>query len=111
MHAYWYLAIAIVSEVIATCSLSFAAGFTRLWPSLLVIIGYGIAFYCLSIVIKTVPVSLAYAIWTGCGILLVTLISFLWMKQRIDAAALAGIFFILVGVSLIFLFSKSAALH
>jgi len=81
---YLYLAVAIVAEVIATSALKSAEGFTRLGPSLLVAAGYGIAFYCLSQVMKTVPVGVAYAIWSGAGIVLIALVGWLVLKQALD---------------------------
>jgi len=103
---YLYLAVAIVAEVIATSALKSADGFTRLGPSLLVAAGYGIAFYCLSQVMKTVPVGVAYAIWSGAGIVLIALVGWLVLKQRLDLPAVLGMGLIVAGVAVIQLFSR-----
>ncbi|UZW61590.1 DMT family transporter [Lysobacter enzymogenes] len=106
---YLYLAVAIAAEVIATSALKASEGFTKTGPSLVVAAGYGVAFYFLSLVLKTVPVGIAYAIWSGVGIVLIALIGWLFMKQQLDAGAVAGIGLIVAGVLVIQLFSKSAA--
>ena len=106
---YLYLAVAIVAEVIATSALKASEGFTRTGPSLVVGIGYAVAFYFLSLVLKTVPVGVAYAIWSGVGIVLIASIGWLLLKQPLDAAAMLGIGLIVAGVVVIQLFSKSAA--
>lgn len=103
---YLFLAIAIVCEVIATTALKASDNFTRLTPSLLVIGGYGIAFYMLSHVVKTIPVGVAYAIWAGAGIVLVALISMVVYRQVPDLAAWIGIGLIVAGVVVLNLFSK-----
>jgi small multidrug resistance pump len=107
MNGYAWLAVAIVAEVIATSALKAADGFTRPIPSTITAVGYGLAFYALSHTLKSVPVGLAYAIWSGIGIILVTGVAFVLYRQRLDAAALAGIALILAGVLVINLFSKS----
>ena len=104
---YLYLAIAIIAEVIATSALKASEGFTRTGPSLVVGFGYAVAFYFLSLVLKTVPVGVAYAIWSGAGIVLITGIGWLVLKQPLDAAALVGIGLIVAGVAVIQLFSRS----
>lgn len=106
---YLYLAIAIVAEVIATSALKASEGFTRTGPSLIVALGYGTAFYFLSLVLKTVPVGVAYAIWSGVGIVLIATIGWIVLKQPLDAAAVLGIGLIVAGVAVIQLFSKTAA--
>lgn len=106
---YLYLAVAIAAEVIATSALKASDGFTKTGPSIVVAAGYGIAFYFLSLVLKTVPVGVAYAIWSGVGIVLIAAIGWLFMKQHLDAGAIAGIGLIVAGVLVIQLFSKSAA--
>lgn len=111
MGTYWYLLIAIITEVIATCFLKATQGFTKPLPSVVVLIAYGTAFYCLSVVIKTLPVSVIYAIWTGCGVVLVTLVSAVILKQSIDLAAIIGIAFIVIGVVVIQLFSSVGGTH
>ena len=99
--SYLYLAIAIVAEVIGTSALKAAEGFTRLLPLLVVVIGYGVAFYFLSLALKTIPVGIAYAVWSGVGVALITLIGWLVFKQRLDPPALAGLALIVAGVVLI----------
>ena len=104
---YWYLTLAIVSEVIATLSLKSSEQFTRLWPSLLVVIGYLCAFYFLSLVLKTIPIGIAYAIWAGVGIALVAILSAIIYGQIPDIAAMIGMAFIVAGVVIINVFSKT----
>ncbi|NMG41235.1 QacE family quaternary ammonium compound efflux SMR transporter [Chelativorans sp. ZYF759] len=102
-----YLAIAIVFEVLATTALKQTEGFTRLWPSLLTIIGYGFAFYFLSLPLRTMPLGVVYAVWSGAGIVLVTLIGWSVFRQMLDLPALLGIAMILGGVLVINIFSKT----
>jgi len=109
MPAYAFLAVAIAAEVIATSALRASEGFTRLWPSVLVVVGYAVAFYFLSLTLKTMPVGLAYAIWSGVGIVLVSAIAFFIYKQTLDLPALIGIGLIMAGVLVINLFSQSSA--
>ena len=104
---YLFLAIAIFSEVIATSALKSVEGFTRLWPSVIVIIGYGLAFYFLSLALKTIPVGVAYAIWSGLGITLVSIIAYFFYKQSLDLPAILGISLIMTGVAVINIFSKT----
>ena len=106
---YLYLGIAIVAEVVATSALKASAGFTRTGPSLIVAIGYGVAFYFLSLVLKTVPMGVAYAIWSGVGIVLIAAIGWLLMKQPLDLPALLGIGLIMAGVAVTQLFSRTVA--
>ncbi len=106
---YLYLSVAIAAEVIATSALQASHGFTRPLPTLVVVLGYGISFYLLSQVLKTVPVGVAYAIWSGAGIVLIALVGWLVLKQTLDAAAVAGMALIVAGVAVIQLFSRSAA--
>jgi small multidrug resistance pump len=106
---YLYLAAAIVAEVVATSALKSSQGFTRLGPSIVVVIGYGIAFWCLSMVLRTVPIGVAYAIWSGVGIALIALIGWIVFKQSLDLAALVGIGLIVTGVVVLQVFSKSSA--
>ncbi|TAL54342.1 multidrug efflux SMR transporter [Pandoraea sp.] len=105
--AYAYLLIAIVAEVIATSSLKAADGFTRIGPSLLVVAGYGVAFYCLSLTLRTIPIGITYAIWSGLGIVLVSLVGWLVYQQRLDAPAIIGMALIVSGVLVLNLFSKA----
>ena len=96
-----YLSIAILAEVVATSSLKAAEGFTRITPSLMVILGYGTAFYFLSLTLRTMQVGTAYAIWSGVGTVLVSLIAWILFNQKLDAAAIAGITLIIAGVIII----------
>lgn len=106
---HWiYLAIAIVAEVIGTSALKASDGFTKLYPSLVVIVGYGVSFYCLSLTLRTIPIGIAYAIWSGVGIVLISLIGWLAFNQKLDLPALLGISLIAAGVAVLNLFSKSA---
>lgn len=108
MKASLYLAIAIISEVIATTSLQASEQFTKFIPSVIVILGYGIAFYCLSLTLKTIPIGIVYAIWSGVGLVLITLIGKIVYQQSLDFAGQIGIGLILVGVLVINLFSQSS---
>lgn len=107
MSPWIYLSVAIVSEVIATSALKAAEGFTRLVPSLVVVTGYALAFYFLSLTLKTVPLGVAYAIWSGAGVALIALVGWAWYGQALDAVALVGIALIVAGVVVLNLFSKS----
>ncbi|MCG7755812.1 MAG: SMR family transporter [Nitrosomonas sp.] len=107
MQQWIFLAVAIVSEVIATSFLKSAEGFTRLWPSLIVVIGYLLAFYLLSLTLKTIPVGVAYAIWSGVGIVLIALSGWLFLGQSLDTPALIGLALIIAGVAVINVFSRT----
>ncbi len=104
---YIYLAIAIVAEVAATSSLKASEEFTRLIPSVIVIVGYGVAFYFLTLSLRTIPVGITYAIWSGLGIVLVTLVGMFLYKQVPDTPALIGMGLIIAGVVVIHVFSKT----
>ncbi len=104
---YVFLFLAIISEVIGTTALNASQQFTRLTPSLITVAGYGLAFYFFSFSLRAIPVGVAYAIWGGVGIVLVTLIGFFYFKQRLDVPALAGIALIVLGVLVMQLFSKT----
>jgi small multidrug resistance pump len=106
MNAYLLLALAIVAEVVATSALKATEGFSRLMPSLVVVIGYGVAFWLLSMVLKSVPVGMAYAIWSGMGIVLVTVAAVLLYGQKPDLPAIIGLSLIVSGVVVLQLFSK-----
>ena len=106
---YFYLGIAIVAEVVATSALKAFEGFTRTGPSLIVAIGYGIAFYFLSLVLKTVPTGGAYAIRYGAGIVLIAAIGWLLMKRPQGLPALPGVGLIVAGVAVIQPFSRTGA--
>jgi len=103
--AYVYLTVAIVAEVVGTTALKASAGFTRPLPSLLVVLGYAISFYGLSVVLKTLPVGITYAVWSGLGIVLVTLVGAITFRQIPDGPALLGMALILAGVLTANLFS------
>ncbi|HLX00637.1 MAG TPA: multidrug efflux SMR transporter [Trinickia sp.] len=109
MPGYVWLAIAIVAEVIGTSALRASQGFSRLWPSLVVVAGYGVAFYCLSMTLKSMPVGIVYAIWSGVGIVLITLVAIVLYRQVPDLAAVAGLGLIIAGVVVLNLFSKMQA--
>jgi small multidrug resistance pump len=104
---YLYLSIAILAEVIATSTLKAADGFSKPIPSAIVVVGYGTAFYLLSIVVKTLPVGIVYAIWSGAGVVLVATVGVVWWKQHLDLAAVVGIGLILTGVVVLEVFSKT----
>lgn len=107
MNAYLSLAIAIIAEVVATTALRASTGFTVLMPSAIAIVGYVVAFYFLSLTLKTMPVGIAYALWSGVGIVLISIAGWLIYKQVLDAPALIGMALIGAGVIVINLFSKS----
>jgi small multidrug resistance pump len=105
--AYFYLAIAIIAEVAATSALKASAEFTRLVPSLIVIVGYGIAFYCMTLVLRSIPVGVTYAVWAGLGIVLVTIVGAILYKEIPDIPAVIGIGLIVAGVIVINVYSKT----
>jgi len=104
---YLYLAIAIVAEVIATSFLKSCEGFTRLWPSVVVLVGYALAFYFLSLTLRSMSVGIVYAIWSGVGIVLISIIAWILFGQKLDVPAVVGIVLIIAGVAVINLFSKT----
>ena len=106
---YVYLAIAILSEVIGTGALKASESFTKLGPSIIVVLGYGAAFYFLSLVLKTIPVGIAYAIWAGMGIVLIAIIGAVVFKQIPDLPAVIGMALIVSGVVVINVFSKTVS--
>ena len=109
MTAYTWLAVAIVAEVIATSTMRATMGFTRLGPSLVTVIGYAVAFYCLSRTLESVPTGVAYAIWSGVGIVLVASIAWGFQGQRLDWPAMLGMGLIIAGVVVMNLFSNSVS--
>ena len=109
MIQWLYLAIAIASEVVGTSFLRASEGFTKLFPSVMVVIGYGLAFFFLSLTLKEIPVGIAYAVWSGAGVTLIAAIGWIFFGQKLDAAAIAGIGLIVAGVIVLNLFSKTAA--
>lgn len=104
-----YLAIAIVAEVVGTTFLRASAGFTKPLPSLAVVVGYGIAFYFLSLTLDTIPTGVAYAVWSGVGVTLIAGLGWVMYGQRLDTAGLIGIALIVAGVVVLNIFSRSAA--
>ncbi|GLR64609.1 SMR family transporter [Marinospirillum insulare] len=106
MKNWLFLGAAIIAEVVATSSLKTSMGFTKLWPSLLVVFGYAIAFYFLSLTLKTIPVGIAYAIWAGLGIVLISLVGWLVFGQKLEFASVLGMGLIIAGVVVINVFSK-----
>lgn len=108
MNNWVYLGLAIFSEVIATASLKSTEGFTRLVPSIVVLVGYSAAFYFLSLTLDTIPIGVAYAVWSGVGVATITLVSFVVYDQKIDAAGLLGIGLIVAGVVVLRLFSGAS---
>ncbi|WP_108124730.1 DMT family transporter [Saccharospirillum mangrovi] len=107
MKAWLILAVAICAEVVATSALKASENFSRLWPSVLVVVGYGLAFYLLAETLKVIPVGIAYAVWAGGGIVLITLVSWWLFDQQLDWPALLGMALILSGVLVLNLFSKA----
>ena len=105
--AYLYLAIAIIAEVAATSALKASAEFTKLIPSSIVVVGYGLAFYFMTLVLRTIPIGITYAIWSGLGIVLVTIAGIMLYKQIPDIPAIIGMGLIVSGVVVIHVFSKT----
>ncbi|BBA69244.1 DMT family transporter [Geobacter sulfurreducens] len=108
MHKWLYLLVAIISEVAGTSALKSAEGFTRFWPSCVVVVGYASAFYFLSLTLKSIPVGIAYAIWSGLGTALIAVVAWVFMGQRLDLPAVFGILLIIAGVLVLNLCSTSA---
>ncbi|WP_170381098.1 DMT family transporter [Ruegeria atlantica] len=106
--AYLILLLAVVAETIGTTSLQASQQFSRFWPSVLVVIGYGISFYFLGLTLKYMSVGIVYAIWSGLGIVLIAIIGYIVFGQRLDWPAVIGLAMILTGILIIHLFSKTA---
>ncbi len=106
---YLFLSLAIVAEVIATTALKLSDGFSRLLPSIITVVFYGVSFYCLSLTMRTLPTGIIYAIWSGVGIVLIATVSWLFYGQKLDLPAMLGMLLIILGVIVINLFSKSVA--
>ena len=104
-----YLLIAISAEVAATTALKASHGFTKLAPSAIVVFGYGLAFYFLSLTLDSIPIGISYAVWSGVGIVFITLIGWRFFDQSLDAPAMIGVALIIAGVAVINLLSKSAS--
>ena len=109
MKIFMILFLAILSEVVGTTALKFSEGFTRLIPSVIVVVGYGLSFYLLSISLKVFPIGIAYAIWSGVGIVLTVIAGILIWRETLDLARLIGIILIILGILVINLFSGSAS--
>ena len=107
MKNWIFLSVAIISEVIATTALKQSDGFTKLAPSIVVVIGYGVAFYLLALTLRTIPMGISYAIWSGLGVVLITLVGWLVYDQKLDLPALIGIGMIVSGVVVMNTFSKT----
>ena len=106
--SYLYLTIAIISEVIGTSALKASEEFTKLIPSAIVVIGYAVAFYFMTLTLRTIPIGVTYAIWSGMGIVLITIAGIFLYKQIPDIPAIIGMGLIVAGVIVIHLFSKTA---
>ncbi|MDA1371452.1 MAG: multidrug efflux SMR transporter [Proteobacteria bacterium] len=107
MKNWMFLFVAIISEVIATSALKSSEGFTVLVPLIIVAVGYSAAFYFLSLTLRAIPIGMAYAIWSGVGIALITLIGWIVFNQKLDMPAMAGILLIVAGVVVMYSFSDS----
>lgn len=107
MQQWIFLSIAIVSEVAATSALKGCEGFTRLWPSVIVLVGYGAALFFLSLTLKTIPVGVVYAIWSGVGIALIALVAWVFFGQSLDVPAIVGLLLIVAGVVVLNVFSTT----
>ncbi len=105
---YMYLALAVLAETIGTTALQASQQFTRAGPTIIVILAYGAAFYLLGIALKYFPVGIAYAIWSGLGIVLIAVIGFVVFGQKLDLPAVIGMAMILAGILIIHLFSKTS---
>ncbi|MBP7337640.1 SMR family transporter [Niveispirillum sp.] len=106
---YLFLAVAIICEVIGTSFMKQSDGFTRLVPSLVTVAAYLAAFYCLSLTLKTIPTGIAYAIWSGVGIVLIAIVGWVFQGQKLDLPAILGMGLIVAGVLVMNLFSKTTA--
>ena len=108
LHPTALLGIAIVAEAVATTALKASDGFTRWLPSAVCVLGYGLAFYMLSLVMKSLPTGVVYAVWSGLGIVLISLVGWLLYGQKLDLPAVVGMAMIVGGVLVIQLLSKAA---
>lgn len=107
--AYLYLALAILAEVIATSALKASEEFTKLIPSVIVLVGYSVAFYLMTLVLRTIPIGITYAVWSGVGIVLIATVGAIFYKQIPDTPAILGMGLIVAGVVVIHLFSKTVS--
>jgi len=106
--AYLHLMLAIISEVVATSALKASAEFTKLVPAVIVVIGYGFSFYFMALVLRTIPLGVTYAIWSGLGIVFIGVIGVVFFKESLDLPAMVGMGLIIAGVVVVNLFSKTA---
>lgn len=106
---YLYLALAVAFETIGTSAMQASQQFTRLWPSVLVVVGYAISFYFMALTLKYMPVGIVYALWSGLGIILIALIGYAIFGQKLDLPAVAGLGLIIAGIVVIQLFSNTTA--
>jgi len=104
-----YLSIAIIAEIISTSALKSSEEFTKLYPSIIVVVGFGVSFYFLTLVLRTIPLGITYAIWSGVGIILVAMVGVVFHKQSIDMPAILGMGLIIAGVTVINVFSNNVA--
>ena len=109
MKNWIFLCVAIIAEVIATSALKSSEGFSKPIASVIVVLGFIIAFYCLSLTLKTIPVGIAYAIWSGVGIVLVTIIAWIVFDQKLDVWGIIGIALIMSGVLVLNLLSNTSS--
>lgn len=107
-NTYVLLGLAVLAEVVATTALKASDGFTKLVPSLVVVVGYGVAFWLMSLVLRELPTGVVYAIWSGVGIALITLVAWVWHGQALDAPAVVGLGLIIAGVVVLSALSKVA---
>ncbi|MCR9125913.1 MAG: SMR family transporter [Rhodobacteraceae bacterium] len=105
---YVYLILAVMTETIGTSALQASAQFTRFWPSVLVVVAYGLSFYLMALTLSAMPVGVVYALWSGLGIVMIAIIGFLVFGQRLDLPAILGLGLIIAGIAVIHLFSNSA---
>ncbi len=108
MPAYLALVLAVAAETVGTSALQASQQFTRLGPSVVVLVAYGLAFYLLALTLRTIPVGVAYALWSGLGIVFIALIGYLVFHQKLDLPALLGMAMIIGGIAVIQLFSGAA---
>lgn len=108
---YLYLFVAILSEVIATALLKSSEGLSKFYPAIITIIGYVVSFVLLSLVLRTIPIGIAYSCWAGLGIVLITMVGYIFYDQKIDICSVIGIILIIIGVILINIFSQTALKH
>lgn len=109
MQSWLFLSLAIIAEVIATSFLKSSEGFTKLWPSLVVIVGYGLAFYFLSLTLKNISMGIAYAVWAGAGIVLITTAGWVFLGQKLNVPTMLGMGLIVAGVVVVNVFSSHNA--